>query len=55
VLEALKIKGTGIQQRNDFEVFEQRKFYEDMTMKLSEEGKIQSSNQPWIDFYQKIN
>jgi len=43
MLEALQILRRGIQQRGNFDVFEQHKSYEDMIMKLAEEGKIQST------------
>lgn len=43
MLEALQILHRGVQQRGDFDVFEQHKSYEDMIMKMAEEGKIQST------------
>ncbi len=43
MLEALQILRREIQQRGDFDVFEQHKCYEDMIKKLAEKGKIQST------------
>ena len=43
MLEAIQVLHKGIQQRGDSDIFEQHKAYEEMIMKLTEEGKIQST------------
>jgi len=42
-LEVLQVLRREIQKRGDFDVFGQHKSYEDMIMKLAEEGKIHTT------------
>lgn len=41
MLEALQVLRRGIQQRDNFDVFDKYKAYDEIIMKLTEEGKIQ--------------
>lgn len=41
MLEALQVLRRGIQQRDNFDVFNKYKAYDEIIMKLTEEGKIQ--------------
>lgn len=52
MLEALQVLRKEIQQRGDSDVFEQHRAYEELIMKLTKEGKIQSNLD---EFLSKIN